>query len=178
MHFLNGNVWIRIKISLKFVPKCPIDNIPALVQIMAWRRPGDKPLSEPMMVSLLTHICVIALGLNQLTLKHTDKMYTNLSVGINMEIQVEDCYTGIPIIRIRLWWDRLSFQNKKILDRLISFSQNIRHLFQAVFCLKLEFQTSISLQNRVTFSYGTATRLMNRRRVEPLVEIFKVFVHI
>ena len=25
---------------------------------MAWRRPGDKPLSEPMMVSLLTHICV------------------------------------------------------------------------------------------------------------------------
>ena len=30
-----------------------------LVQIMAWRRPGDKPLSEPMMVWLLTHICVI-----------------------------------------------------------------------------------------------------------------------
>ena len=25
---------------------------------MAWRRSGDKPLSEPMMVSLLTHICV------------------------------------------------------------------------------------------------------------------------
>ena len=25
---------------------------------MAWRRPGDKPLSEPMMVSLLTQICV------------------------------------------------------------------------------------------------------------------------
>ena len=25
---------------------------------MAWRRPGDKPLSEPMMVILLTHICV------------------------------------------------------------------------------------------------------------------------
>ena len=56
--FLNENVWIPIKISLKFVPKGPIDNIPALVQIMAWRRPGDKPLSEPMMVSLLTHICV------------------------------------------------------------------------------------------------------------------------
>ena len=25
---------------------------------MAWRRPGDKPLSEPMMVRLPTHICV------------------------------------------------------------------------------------------------------------------------
>ena len=56
--FLNENVWIPTKISMKFVPKGPINNIPALVQIMAWRRPGDKPLSEPMLVSLATHICV------------------------------------------------------------------------------------------------------------------------
>ena len=56
--FFNENVWIPIKISLKFVPKGPINNIPALVQIMAWRRSGDKPLSEPMMVSLPMHICV------------------------------------------------------------------------------------------------------------------------
>ena len=56
--FLNQNVWISLKISLKFVPKVRFDNIPALVQIMVWRRPGDKPLSEPMMVSLLTHLCV------------------------------------------------------------------------------------------------------------------------
>ena len=56
--FLNENVWISNKISLKFVPKGQINNIPALVQIMAWRRPGDKPLSEPMLVSLRTHICV------------------------------------------------------------------------------------------------------------------------
>ena len=41
-----------------FIHKGPINNIPALVQIMAWRRPGDKPLSEPMVGSLLTHICV------------------------------------------------------------------------------------------------------------------------
>ena len=56
--FLNGNVWISIKISLKFIPRGPINNMPALVQIMAWRRPGDKPLSEPMMVNLMRHICV------------------------------------------------------------------------------------------------------------------------
>ena len=56
--FLNENVWIPIKFSLKFVPQGPINNIPALVQIMAWRRPGDKPLSGPMMVRLPTHICV------------------------------------------------------------------------------------------------------------------------
>ena len=56
--FLNENVWITIKFSVKFVPEGPINNIPALVQIMAWRRPGDKPLSDPMLVSLPTHICV------------------------------------------------------------------------------------------------------------------------
>ena len=56
--FLDGNVWISIKISLKFVIGRPNNNFPALVQIMAWRRPGHKPLSELMMVSLLTHICV------------------------------------------------------------------------------------------------------------------------
>ena len=56
--FENENEWISPRISLKFVPKVRINNIPALVQIMAWRRPGDKPLSEPMMVSSLTHICV------------------------------------------------------------------------------------------------------------------------
>ena len=56
--FSNESVYISIKISLKFVPKGPINNIPALVQIMAWRRSGDKPLSEPMTVSLPTHICV------------------------------------------------------------------------------------------------------------------------
>ena len=56
--FLNENIWISLKISLNFVPNGRIDNIPALVQIMAWHRPGDKPLSEPMIVSLPTHICV------------------------------------------------------------------------------------------------------------------------
>ena len=56
--FVNENVRISIKFSLKFAPKGPINNIPALVQIMAWRRPRDKPLSGPVMVSLLTHICV------------------------------------------------------------------------------------------------------------------------
>ena len=48
--FLNENVWVLIKISLKFVPKGPIENIPTLVKITAWPRPGDKPLSEPMVV--------------------------------------------------------------------------------------------------------------------------------
>ena len=55
---LNENVSISIEISLKFVLKGPFNNIPALAHIMAWRRPGAKPLSEPVVVSLLTLICV------------------------------------------------------------------------------------------------------------------------
>ena len=56
--FLNENIRISTKNSLNFVPKGFINNIPALVLIMAWRRPGDKPLSELMLVRSLTHICV------------------------------------------------------------------------------------------------------------------------
>ena len=56
--FVDENIWIAIDILLKFVPYGPINNIPALVQIMAWCRPGDKPLSEPIMVRVPTHICV------------------------------------------------------------------------------------------------------------------------
>ena len=56
--FVNKSVWNLIKISLRFFAKGPINNMKALVQIKAWRRPGDKPLSEPMLVSLLTHKCI------------------------------------------------------------------------------------------------------------------------
>ena len=52
--FLNENIWIP-----KFVPKGQINNIPSLVQIMAWRRPGNKLLFEPMLVNLVMHMCVI-----------------------------------------------------------------------------------------------------------------------
>ena len=60
--FLNENVWISINTSLMFAPRCPIKNIQTFqhsnIQVMAWRRPGNKPLSEPMMVRLPTHTCV------------------------------------------------------------------------------------------------------------------------
>ena len=56
--FLNENIRILNKISLKFIHKGPINNYPTLVQIMAWDWPGNKPLSKPMMISLLTYICI------------------------------------------------------------------------------------------------------------------------
>ena len=47
--FLNEDGKILFQISLKLVPRSPIDNKPALVQVMAWCRTGDKPLPEPML---------------------------------------------------------------------------------------------------------------------------------
>ena len=47
--FLNEKICVMIKNSLKFVPMDSVDNNPALAQMMAWRRIGDKPWSEPIL---------------------------------------------------------------------------------------------------------------------------------
>ena len=47
--FLNENDGIPIQIAFNYAPRSPIDNKPALVQVMAWCRTGDKPLPVPMM---------------------------------------------------------------------------------------------------------------------------------
>ena len=60
--FLNENH----RISLKYVPRSSIDNKPALVQVMAWRRTGDKPLPKPMLTQFIWRIYV-ALGGDELT---------------------------------------------------------------------------------------------------------------
>ena len=49
---------LRLIFYWSLFPEGPINEFTALVQIMVCRRPGEKPLSEPWMVSLLTHICV------------------------------------------------------------------------------------------------------------------------
>ena len=54
--FLNESDIIPIQISLKFVPRDPLNYVSAFVQIMAGRRPGDKPLSEPMVARLSTYM--------------------------------------------------------------------------------------------------------------------------
>ena len=55
--FVNGNVLISIKISLKFIPKGPINNIPALLQIMARHRTVDKSLSE-LVIAYIADACM------------------------------------------------------------------------------------------------------------------------
>ena len=56
MHFLE---WKCVNSDKDFTEIClQWAIIPALVQIMAWCCPGDKPLSGRMMVRLQTHICI------------------------------------------------------------------------------------------------------------------------
>ena len=56
--FANEIFFILIHISLKFVPKGPINNNPSLIRKMACCLLGAKPLSEPMMIYLLMYICI------------------------------------------------------------------------------------------------------------------------
>ena len=56
-YIFNEGVWISITISLRFVPKGPIDYKSALVQVMAWHRAGEKPLPESMLTKF-TDACI------------------------------------------------------------------------------------------------------------------------
>ena len=94
--FLNENVMISIKIPLKFVPMGPINNNPALVQIMAWRRLGDKPLSEPMIVYRRIYA---SLGLNKVTFQYI----STYGVGEGESLYLSWCST------LTMWVGHLTF---------------------------------------------------------------------
>ena len=57
--FMNEKFCILIWISLKFVPKDPIDNKPPLIQVMAWHQTCNKPLPESILTQFTDayHIC-------------------------------------------------------------------------------------------------------------------------
>ena len=97
--FVNEKFCILIKISLTFVPKGPIINIPALIPTMAWHRPGDKPLSVPTMVSLLTHICA--------TRPHWVKSLSPVSLGFISKSIYVISISGIS--PETYWFDSLVF---------------------------------------------------------------------
>ena len=61
MYFTNDSFRILIRISLKFVPKGPVDNESVLAQVMAWGQTGDRVFSEPM-VTRFTDVQIAALG--------------------------------------------------------------------------------------------------------------------
>ena len=111
--FENENVLISIKISLKFIPKGPIYNIPALVQIMATRRlPGDKPLSEPLMIILLTHVCITPPQRVKLR-SHGRHAYAaeSSSRGGHMELRPPHRFQRIVFVRrAGLLWSQQDFE--------------------------------------------------------------------
>ena len=75
--FVNEIIWISNAIRLKFLPKGLIDNNTELVQIMASRRTGDKPLSEPMV----------------------GDAYMRLSASMSFNWRQKESWITIPILR-------------------------------------------------------------------------------
>ena len=99
--FRSKNVKISIESSLKFVAKSPINTIPALVQIIDLRKPGDKPFAEPMLVRKPTNICVTQLHWIKRILKTWDHRFfisfwfACFSIG-TLNLPIQNAKT--------LWW--------------------------------------------------------------------------
>ena len=104
--FLTENVWILINISLKFVPMVQINDIPAFVQIMTWRRPGAKPLSKPMLLSSLTHIRVA----RPQWVKQFQWLYVHIKLTRHrlMCLWKEGCYSSVLAMELHLSCTNLS----------------------------------------------------------------------
>ena len=66
-----------IQILLKIVSKGPIYNKPTLVQMMAWRWVGNKPLSDQWWPGLLMHKCITR------------------PKWVNVKCSVADCYLNV-----------------------------------------------------------------------------------
>ena len=94
---------ILIKISRKFVAKSQINYIPSMVQIMVWRRPGDKPLSEPMMSSLPAHLCItLPQGVNDPSLKEWIKIDL-LLYFVKKNVYWKQVWKSLKNLALLLW---------------------------------------------------------------------------
>ena len=102
--FLNENVLISIKISLKFIPKGPINNIPTLAQIMSWCRPGDKPSSEPMMIISLSASIKSSFWLTELPIGHYFVEFIKKCTMWRSAVDVVHDFGGIY-----WWWPRVLY---------------------------------------------------------------------
>ena len=91
--FLNDKFRIPLMIWMEFVPLVRINNIPALVQIMAWRRSGDKPLSEQWW----------SLGLNECNLRThvTDSVHHHFLY--NIEMPQNTLYSKLTLVQVMTW---------------------------------------------------------------------------
>ena len=73
-----------------------ITNIPVMVQIIGWRWPCDKPLSEPMMFNKLTHVCVT----NEVIVLFRNQGSASIYVLFIIEITVLQCKSTAPLVTV------------------------------------------------------------------------------
>ena len=141
---------ISINISLKFVPKGPINNIPALLQIIVWHRPGGKPLSKPMVVRLPTPICVIwPQWVNETV------VYSHVVIPRSWEIywQVAWSKSAMTLMhRLKRMFFPLPLYNVIYLRKLITHYFTFQHddytcirFYMGVLCLCYNYQVSLDI---------------------------------
>ena len=127
--FMNEKWCILIRISLKFVPKGPIDNVSALVQVMAWCRAGGKPLPEPVLTQYA------ALGGEELI--PTEHIFYHLSFEINS--MMINCSQRLIKMRYKGCLSEPCFQCK-----VTGFGGNIVQLWRNWFLASLWMQPLVS----------------------------------
>ena len=128
-------IFSSLKISLKFVPKVRINNIPALIQIMAWRRRGDKPISEPMVVSLLAYLYAL-LGPSEFKkiINETYTQFSTINLAMLQEISRIDSYieryelhnTCNMTYSAGIHWQRESFIETYVIKSTLIVKYNFR----------------------------------------------------
>ena len=101
--FLNENVWISIDVPLKFVPKGPINNIPALVQIMAWHRLGDKPLSQCIRKTFMVHQTIVRWAL-YILLKFMKALIRHLALAVGNVRRFSWTLLSATSHYLNQWW--------------------------------------------------------------------------
>ena len=106
--FLTESLFIMIQNSLKFIHKDPINNKPALGHIMALRRTGDKPLSEPVMAQRSDALCVTRQRWSSVT-KHFNCMRLQVSywstICCHADSKTADKYCQLRPGCIAFMWD-------------------------------------------------------------------------
>ena len=149
MTFSNAFSWMkkyqfRLRFHRSLFLWFEISNIPVLVQIMARRRSGDEPLSEPMMVSLLTHICItrpqwVKAGRgSELFTFWTQTIFPELGIVVfqTMKIIIE-CCDIVNTLKPRQYDCQFTDNHFKC----ISWNENVR--------IQLKFHWSLLLRGRL-----------------------------
>ena len=174
--FVIGDVYILIQIPLKFVAMGPINNMPTMVQIMAWCRSGDKPLSEPMMASLLlffTHYA--STGLNQFNKHQHSFIHTTCKYLAHMwkELRGDSLALTIRKLQGTQKWPQVMFFNKLLELTFLLLSGDTRlRLPTLPPCLShftLELPRNLSLFHGTKY-FRVLTRNITRCRVSGTVE--------